>query len=527
MKSNFSCLIASVLLGILPFQSSAQEKVYTRATNGEAETIDPHLISSAAETPIITELFEGLTTANPEGNTIPGTAESWTVSDDGRTYHFLLRKNLKWSDGTPLTAEDHAWSIKRFLDPSVPNPLANQLDVILNARAVNTGDMPLDDLGVKVIDGRTLEIRLEYPAPYFPDIFLVRALPVPRHAIERHGQQWTRPGNMVSNGAFILQERVPQSHIRLVPNPNFREADTIALDAVDFIPNEDLAGGVNKFRTGTFDMVLNFPQNRYKSLQEEYPNSVKTSPFPGYDFYALNTTKPPFDDVRIRRALSMAIDRHILTTRVMVTGEQPAHQVVAPGTSNYAGGVRSDYADVPMEERLQAAKALMEEAGYSSSNRLNITLKYNSRDDIQRTATVVASMWRQIYVDTNLLNADARVHRADMINGEFEAARWLAYGDFDDPLGYLQPFVSDAGPGRNPSGYSNPEFDELVQAAMYEVNTQKRASLLAAAEAIVLRDQPIIPLYFISSKRLVAERVKGWVQNRRSIHLIRYISVED
>ena len=518
--------IVFLSIGFVCQTGLAQERVYTRATNGEAETIDPHLISSAAEAPIVVELFEGLTTADAKGNTIPGTAESWQVSQDGKTYVFKLREGLAWSDGTPFTVEDHAWSVRRYLDPATPNPLAHQLYVIKNAEAVNRGELPTSELGVKVLNKYSIEFNLEHPAPYFPDLFLARALPVPRHVIEKHGSNWTKKEHYVSNGAFILEDRVPQLHIRLKPNPMFRNVSSIQLDAVEFIPNEDLAGGVNRFRAGVFDMVLNFPQNRFKSLKEEYPDSVKTSPFPGFDYYALNTETPPFDDVRVRRALSMAIDRRTLTERIMITGEQPAYQLVAPGTANYNTPARLDFADAPMAERIVTARALMEDAGYSPSNTLKLTLKYNTREDIQRVASVVALMWRQIHVEANLLNADARVHRGDIMRGDFEVARWLAFGDFDDPLGYLTPFLSDAGPGTNESRYNNPEFDRLVETAKFESNVERRESLLAEAEAMVLNDQPIIPLYYIASKRLIASRVSGWEPNRRDIHLIRYITVD-
>ena len=525
MKRLPAALILTFSLLLAPL--AAADNIYKRATNGEADTLDPHLISASAEAPIVIELFEGLTTVDAFGNTIPGTAESWTISEDGLTYTFTLREGLVWSDGTPLTSQDHAWSLRRFLNPEIPNPLADTLYVIKNARAVNTSVMPLEELGISAPDPRTLVIELEHPAPYFLDLFLVRGLPVPRHVVEAYGSSWTQAGNMVSNGAFVLTERVPQAYVKLEPNPLFRERESVTLDGVMFVPNEDLATGVNLFRAGQLDMALNFPQGMYQTLKEDYPDSVKTSPFPGFDFYAINTSKPPFDDVRVRRALSIAIDRNVLTTNVMVTGETPAHQVVAPGTPNYPNPVRADYADMPMPARIAEARSLLADAGFDRSNPLTLELKYNTRDDTKKVATVVAAMWRAIGVRAQLFNADARVHRADLVSGEFDVARWLGFAPFDDPVGFLQQFVSDAGGGTNVSRYNNPAFDALIAEAKITADPEKRAALLVQAEQMILTDLPIIPLYYIASKRLLAERVRGWEPNRNDIHLVRYISLED
>ena len=317
----FVTLLLLLLVGPL-----AAKQVFTRSTNGEVETLDPHRISTMAERPIVQELFEGLVSADVEGNPIPGAATNWEVSEDGLTYRFELRPNLTWSDGVPVTAADFVLSLRRFADPRTANPLAGQLFVIRNARAVFTGDLPPEDLAVSAPDARTVAIQLEHRAPYFPELLLARGLPVPRHVLERYGDAWTRPGNMVSNGAFVLSERVPQSHVKVSRNPRFREASTVALDEVFFVANEDLATGVRRFRSGEIDMALNFPQSQLEFLRENYPTAIRLPPYLAYEYYAFNVTRPPFDDVRVRRALSMAIDREVLVTRLLRTGDRPAHR---------------------------------------------------------------------------------------------------------------------------------------------------------------------------------------------------------
>lgn len=497
---------------------------FVRSTNGEVETLDPHKVSSSAEGPITIELFEGLTTVDVEGNIIPGAAERWDVSEDGLEWTFTLRAGLVWSDGTPIVAQDFVWSLQRALDPATLNPQAGRLFVIEGARDVVGGERPPVELGVVAPDDATVVIRLEHPAPYLGELLFSNGLPVPRHAIEAHGPAWTQPGKMISNGAFVLTERVPQSHVAARRNPRFRDADSVALDEVRFVANEDLTTGVNRFRAGEIHMALNFPQRQLDFLRENYPDAIRLAPFLGYDYYALNTRKPPFDDRRVRKALSMAIDREVLANRIMRTGDQPAYSYVAPGTENYPFRPEVSFAGRPLKSRQEEARALLDQAGFGPGNPLTVELRFNSRDDIRSVAVAVAAMWRQIGVRTELLNSESRAHVAELVNGNYEVGRWLGFADFNDPMGFLQRFVSDSSPANNVSRYSNPRFDQLIEQANQTADIAQRAELLAQAETIILEDHPIIPLYFIVSKRLVAADVEGWVDNLRGAHLLRYVS---
>ncbi len=515
-----------VFCAVMPAGGASADQILTRSTTGEAGTLDPHRITSAAELPLVIALFEGLATVDRFGNTIPGAAHSWETSTHGLTYVFHLRDGLVWSDGTPMTSDDFVWSLRRYLDPATANPLASQLFMIENAKDVAQGNAPLEVLGVTAPDERTVQIKIEQPVPYFPDLLLARGLPVPRHVIEAHGQGWTQLDVMVSNGAFNLAERVPQSHVLLKRNPMFRDAAKVALDGVRFIANEDLNTGLKRYLAGDFHMALNFPQSQLEVLRETHAEHLRLTPFPGYDYYAFNTMRPPFDDRRVRRALSMAVDRDLITNRIQVAGDYPAYSYVVPGTSNYGDPPKVDFSTWSMEKRRLEAKKLLAEVGFGPDNRLTFTLKYNSRNDTHKVAEVVSSMWRAIGVHAKLYNAESQVHRAALVNGDFEVARWLAFAEVDDPTNFLKPFQSDSGPASNITRYANPEFDRLVIEANQTLDIDQRAQILREAESMLLSDHPAMPLYFIVTKKLVAPEVRGWVNNLRDIHLLRYVSLK-
>ena len=260
-------------------------------------------------------------------------------------------------------------------------------------------------------------------------------------------------------------------------------------------------------------------------IRRTMAETLRLSPFLGYDMYVFNTTRPPFDDPRVRRALSMAIDRDMITGKIQTAGDRPAFGYVVPETSNYPRAVQADFLKRPMEERQKQARQMLSEAGFTSSQPLKFNLSYNTREDIKRVAVAVAAMWRQIGVVAELENSEARVHRSRLISGDFAVARWLQTSDADDPSGFLKTLVSDAGAGVNLSRYANPAFDALVAKSNQALDPAERAALLQQAEEIALADHPIAPIYNIVSKKLVAKRVAGWVENPREVHPMRFVSV--
>ena len=279
-----------------------------RSGIGDPATLDPHLWVDGWEGNIVQDLFVGLTTLDAAVNVVPGAAESWTLSDDGRTYTFLLREGMTWSDGEPLTAEDFVFSFRRIMDPQTASPSAALLYDIKNGKAVNTGEAPVETLAVRALDPRRVEIELNEPTPYFPEIIVHRGLPAPRHAIAKHGRSWARPGTFVSNGAYVLDEWIPQVHVRLARNPRFFAADAVRLEVIYHMPAEDLDTGFRQYRAGEIDILSVIPPNRLDWARENLGDELHLTSIIGLDYYVFNVKRPPFDDVRVRRALSMAVE---------------------------------------------------------------------------------------------------------------------------------------------------------------------------------------------------------------------------
>jgi len=496
-----------------------------RGNSGEPGTLDPHRVSSSPEGVIINDLFVGLMTHDRGGRVIPGMASSVDVSEDGLVWTFGLRESLKWSDGEPLTSEDFVYSFRRSLDPDTASPSASRLYPIKNARAVNAGEMPPSALGVGAPDDNTVQFTLEKPTPYFDRLLIsASAMPVPRHAIESFGDSWSRPPNAVSNGAFVLKDWTPRVQVRAEKNPYFYEQETVSLLAVKYIPTEDLGTQLRRFRAGEIDLGLNFPPSQYDWVVENLSDSVRIFPILGTYYYAINLSRPQFNDVRVRQALSMAIDRDIITTRLMRSGEVPAYGFVAPGFEGYPEQQLPDYARLSMDERQTLARELLDDAGFNKSQPLTVDLGYNMTEEHQSIAVAVAGMWGAIGVDVNLLNAETRTHVNNLVIGEFDIGRAAMFALYDDPSSFLTAFT-EGDEANNYSGYSNPEFERLLREANSTFDQAERAVLLKQAESLALNEYAVIPIYYYVSKRLVSTRLSGWQDNPVGAHLSRYLSV--
>ena len=520
-----AAIAATLLAGVaLPVQSQSVLRI---ANMGEPETLDPHHASGTWENRIIGDMFVGLTTEAADGSVMPGAAERWDVSEDGITYTFTIRDHL-WSDGTPVTADDFEFSLRRILAPETAAKYASILYPIKNAQALNSGDMTgMENLGVRALDVKTLEITLESPTPYFvSQLTHYTAWPVPRHVVELLGNNWVKPGNMVSNGPFTLAEWTPNSQIRVVKNAKFYDAANVALDEVIYYPGEDCAAAQQRFRAGEVDIATDFASDQIDWLRQNLAAETRIAPYLGVYYYPFNTAKPPFDDARVRVALSMVVDRAAITDKVLRTGEVPAYSFVPPGTDNYEGGPSYvTWKDTPYAERVAQAKALLAEAGYGPNNPLEVTLRYNTSENHKKIAIAVSSMWKQIGVDTELYNSEVSVHYAEMQAGNFQVARagWIA--DYNDPQNFLFLLQQSTGP-LNYGNYNNPEFEGLMNQAARTVDLAARARLLAQAEAIVMEEQATLPIYYYVSKNLVAPNVKGWVDNTKDVHRRRWISLD-
>jgi oligopeptide transport system substrate-binding protein len=502
----------------------AAEQVVHRGSGEEPETLDPHLATGAPSSHILRDLFEGLTTESADGELIPGVALRWNISRNARTYTFYLRRELVWSSGAPLTAEDFLYSLRRAADPRTAANAATMLLPIQNAREVLAGELPVEELGVMLLDDYTLQITLTGPTPYFLGLLAHPiAYPVNRSNIERYGDQFSRPGNLVSNGAYVLSRWVPRVQIVLEKNPFYREAERTLVERVHYYPIEDLSSEVKAFRAGDIDWTNEVPNNQFKWLQRHYPDELVVSPWMGSYFFGFNLNREPFaDNPSLRMALNLAIDRLILTDKVAQFGEQPSFSLVPPGMDGYVPFV-PEYADWTQEEREHEARRLYEQAGYSQERPLRVEIRYNTSENHKKMALAVASMWKQVLgVNTTLVNEEFRVflqNRAQKTVTEVFRAGWVS--DYNDPYSFLEMFRT--GHGRNDYGYSNSTFDALLDQIGMERVRARRERLMFEAERLLMADHVIIPVYTYVTKRLVSRQLRGWQNNVMDHHPTRHM----
>ena len=487
---------------------------------GEPQTLDPHRYNLRLEETILTDLFLGLTAMDARGNIGPGAAESWQVSDDGLRWTFAIRDDLRWSDGRPLTAHDFVYAFRRLLNPQTAASLAYFMYPLKNARAVNSGELAPAQLGATAESDLTLTLTLEQPYPHLPERLLYpTGYPVPEHSISIHGDDWIKAENWVSNGAYVLDEWRPQSHVALKANEHFHEP--VAFSSARYLPLANEQNAYNRYRAGEVHAIGGFPANELDHVRETMTEHLRVSPLLSMIYLVFNTTRPPFADARVREALAIVVDPEILTDKVQRTGNYPAKSFVPGLVSDYQAPIAPHH-DQPMSERITRARTLLAEAGYGPDNPLEITLRYYDDGDGKRTNLAIASFWRQIGVTTKLHHTELKVHFSDLRQGDFEIAQagWIGENNAGH---YLDLLVSDAG-NVNYGRYQNPAYDALMRRARSQADMEVRNDLMSEAEAVAMAEHPLLPLYSIAVKRLVHPELKGWHENHRDVHAIRYLS---
>ena len=520
------CGALLLLFVVASTSGAAAERVVHRGGTDDPTTLDPHKVGFPGETTVMTDLFVGLTSLDPQARPIPGCAESWVIDPDGRRWTFRMRAGLRWSDGTPLDARDFEWSLRRALNPRTAFPFAGRLFMIRNARAVAAGTAPPEALGVKAIDPQHLQIDLEHPAPYLDEVLATFAMPVPRRSVEVLGEGWIAPGRMVSNGPFLLQEWRPNAFLRLRRNPAFYDAAHVMVDAVVHYPTAQPATAIRRYQAGELDFVVSVPAEQVNRLRAQFGEQLKVDPGIGLETLAFNVRQGPTADPRVRRALSLAIDREALARNILRSPEQAAYGYVSPGVSRYPRRARVDFADWPAARRLSGAGRLLREAGFGPANPLRLRLAFPANDANRRIAVVLDAMWRAAGVRAELQAKEQRALVADIARGEFDAVRVQWLSAHTDPLAFLERLDGGAaGTTLNPAGYRNARFDALLAAAAEEADVARRAARLYQAETVALADQPVAPLHWFVGRRLVSPRLTGWSRNPRSVHLSRYMSV--
>ena len=491
--------------------------VFNFNNGAEPQTLDPALMTGVPEHNLAMSLFEGLVTYHPK--TLlpePGVAESWKVSEDGLTYTFKLRKSV-WSNGDPLTSADFVYAWRRVLDPNTAAEYAYQLWHIENARAFTEGKLAdFAKVGIRAPDAYTLEVTLEHPTAYFLGLLAFETfMPVHQGCVEKHGDRWTRPENIVSNGPFVLDKWRPQDRIIMKKNPRYWDAKNVKLDGVAAFAITDQNAALRRYKTGELHWLSSLPLPLIPSLKSQ-PDYRKT-PYLGTYFYRFNCTRKPFDDPLVRKAFNLALDKTELCTYTLHDQYQPATSFVPPMIPPY------ESPEGPAHDPKRAAE-LLAEAGYPGGRGFPpVTLLYNTSKQHEQIAVVARHMWQKnLGVTVNLVNQEWKVYLNTLNKIDYDIARSAWIGDYMDPNTFLDMFVT--GGGNNRTGWSTKQYDKLIAAAAAEPDTTKRLGLFREAEDLLIdREMPIMPVYFYSNLSLRTPSVKGFHGNPRDLHPCKYI----
>ncbi len=500
--------------------------VLNRALSTEPESLDPQKSRSVQAADVLRDIGEGLVSYDAAGELVPGTAESWERADDGLNYTFHIRPDARWSNGDPVTAADFVSGLRRLVDPATAAFYAAELGNVVNAQAIVAGERPPEDLGVSAKDERTLVISLLRPTPYLLSLLThPSTFPVHRESVELLGDAFARAGNLISNGAYVLADWEPGAVIELRRNEHYwNDADT-SIDVVRYhVVTQEMAE-FNRYRAGELHITSTVPPDNFEQIRTEYADDLHIAPTLGVYYYGFNMTRPPFaDNPELRQALSMAIDREVLVEAITGRGEAPAYSWVPPGIDNY-DPVRLPYTELSQQERNAIARNLYRKAGYGKDNPLRFELRYNTSDTQQRIALAVQAMWRKVLgAEATTVNVEFQVLLDQMREREItEVFRSSWFGDYNDANTFLAIMQSDS--AANMPGYSNPEYDELMQSAGQQLDLDRRRLYLEEAERVLLADHVVIPLYFYVSKHLVKAGVEGWQDNILNYHYSQHLSL--
>jgi oligopeptide transport system substrate-binding protein len=516
--------LALILLIAAMAAGTARAQVLERGNGPEPSTLDAHKCPEVACGNVLRDLYEGLVGEDAAGRVVPGIAQSWSVAADGRTWTFHLRDGLKWSNGEGLDAPQVVASFQRAFAPATAAPFAAQLDAIANAADVQAGKVAPGKLGVAAPDARTVVFTLSRSADLPELLRLPIAYPVYLPGLAAHGVQHTRPGNLVGNGAYRLRDWRPQANLTLERNPHFRQRAPIA--TVRYQVTEDAASELQRFAAGDLHVTETVPPQPLASLKQRFGSQLRISPYLGTMWLGLNLTRPPLKDApALRRALVLALDRDILTRHVTALGETPAFAIVPPGIAGYPQQVTRE-STWTQARREAAARRAYAEAGYSAERPLELELRYNTSTPLRRLTLAVAAMWREVLgARVTLRNEEWKVYvgnRQRRVITQVFRGGWIA--DVPDARNFLANFRT--GSPTNWSGLASPPFDALMDRADTANGLAERSRLLGAAEATLLDEYAVVPIYHYSSKHLVRPEVRGFVANALDHHPSRYLSLE-
>ena len=515
-------VLAAALLCALCAPACA-EMVWRRGALGDPGSLDPHKATTLIENDVLTELFEGLFARDARGALVPALAQEWSVDPAGVVYRFRLRADALWSNGDRVEAGDFVYAFRRLMDPKTGAPYASILYTLKNAEAVNAGKAPPETLGARALGPLELELTLERPTPYFLEqLAHFTARPLHRASVEASGGDFAHPDKIVTNGPFRLRAFVPLDKVVVEKNPLYRDAASVRLDRQVFIPIEDRSAALRRFMAGEIDSYGEVPVEEIDFVRAVLPDALRLSDSLGGYYLALDTRHAPFDDARVRNALSMALDREFLAGKIWGGTMAPLYGFVPPGIDAYGAPQAPEWAGLSLVRRREEARRLLAEAGREG---LKLDIRFNNAGGHRATAVALADMWRAIGVAASVTGTDAATHYALLREKPpFDAARMSWFADYPDAQNFL--FLAESGnQGLNAASFDDPVFDALMRAAGEAADPGERRAKLREAEALLLRAQPFIPLMAYRASRLVSPRIKGFEPNALDVHPGRFVTV--
>ncbi|MDE1485333.1 peptide ABC transporter substrate-binding protein [Xenorhabdus bovienii] len=503
---SFSVFAANVPTGT---QLDGRQEL-VRQLKDEPASLDPIKSFGLTEAQVLRDLLEGLVNQDVYGEPIPGVAIDWKTTDN-QTWVFTLRQNARWSNGDKVTASDFVYSWRRLVNPANASSFSwfAALSGIQNAQEIIDGKLPSEKLGVEAIDPYTLKVSLDRPVPYFPNMTTNFSLyPVHKQSIEKYGNDWTRVGHLVGNGAFMLTGRVVNEKIVLTPNPYYWDHKNTVLKKVTFLPINQESHATKRYLAGDLDITESFPKNMYQKLLRDIPGEVFTPDQLGTYYYAFNTQRAPTNDIRVRRALSMTIDRKLIAGKILGTGEKPAWRFTPDVTAGFQPE-KSRQEILTQQELDNQARTLLKEAGYGFDNPLKLSLLYNNLENNQRIAIAISSEWKKkLGVEVKLVNQEWKTYVDNRNTGNFDVVRASWTGDYNEPSSFLSLLTSTH--SGNLAKFHNSAYDTLLKEASQETDEMARNRDYNQAEKIITEQAPIAPIYQYTNGRLIKSWLKGY-----------------
>ncbi|WP_221886244.1 ABC transporter substrate-binding protein [Campylobacter sp. MIT 99-7217] len=508
-------VLTSLLFAVQPKagEKLASNQIFTYNAGAAPQSLDPAKVEGVPEGIFARNLFETLIISDVDDKIKPGVAIKWEHSNDYKTWTFTLRKDAKWSNGDPVLASDFVFAWKRLADPKTASPYASFLNYmkLKNASSIISGRMPSSSLGVEAKDDYTLVLHLEDSVPYADLLTQFYVLsPVPQKVVEKLGDSWSDPKNIVTNGAFKIDSLVVNEEAILSKNPYYWDAKNVVLDKVRLLQIANQSVAYTRYRAGSLD-VSKFPLELFDSIKKDYPKELTIGPSLCTYFYEFNVKKPPFNDVKVRKALTMSLDRDILTDQILKQGQKPAYTFSPPAIQGASAIVAPEYSKWSKQKRNEEAIKLLEQAGYSKAKPLNFTLLYNTNEDHKKLALAVSSIWKQNLkglVNVKLQNQEWKTFLSTRRLGQQQMSRAAWCSDYNEASSFLNTFTT--GSSNNQGGFSNAQFDEMMKTATKAKTDEERAKIYAKAEEILYNEAALAPAYFYTESQIIKPYVRGY-----------------